>query len=171
MPHLNESVFASRIAHDDHAGGARAFGAAGARIYATRESALFIATALNRRSMPDDRLAASKRRAAVSPVDRVVELGDASNRVRIVPMGANPHADSMLGVWAVDRGIFFVSDVHVPRDDEDSPGEHRAITECWFAHWATENLPQAVRVVNSHSSPMTPVSRLQKYLASDACQR
>lgn len=158
-------------AHDDHAGGARAFSAAGGSIYATRDSALFIATALNRQDMPGDRLATIDRPAAVSPVDDVVELGDAMNRVRIVSMGANPHVDSMLGVWAVEAGYFFVSDIHVPHSDADSPADHRAATECWFAHWATDNLPSDVTIVNSHSSPMTPVSRLQHYLDSDACRR
>ena len=156
-------------AHDDHAGGARAFAAAGADIYAPRESAQFIATGLNRLNSPLDRLSAMERPAAVSPVDELVELGDESNRVRLVNMGRSPHVDSMLGVWAVDRDYFFVSDVHVPGSDAEAPSPGRAVTECWFAAWATENLPAATVVINSHSRTRTPVSRLERYLESPLC--
>lgn len=156
--------------HDDHAGGARAFAAAGADIYAPRESAQFIAAGLNRLNTPVDRLTAMDRPAAVSPVDAAVELGDAPNRVRLVTMGESPHVDSMLGVWAVDRDLFFVSDVHVPRSESDAPSAARATTECWFAAWATANLPPRTIVINSHSSTRTPVSRLERYLDSPLCK-
>jgi hypothetical protein len=86
-------------------------------------------------------------------------------------MGPTPHVDSMLGVWALDKDYFFVSDIHVPRSDADTPREDRAITECWFAKWAVDNLPPEVRVANSHSATVTPVSRLAKYLESDLCAR
>jgi hypothetical protein len=43
--------------HDDHAGGARAFAAAGAEVYAPAGDAAFLEKALNRNSMPEDRLA------------------------------------------------------------------------------------------------------------------
>lgn len=157
-------------AHDDHAGGARAFAAAGADIYAPRESAQFIANGLNRLNTPVDRLTELERPAAVSPVDATVELGDTPNRVRLVAMGENPHVDSMLGIWAVDRDVFFVSDVHVPRSESDAPSAARAATECWFAAWATANLPPSTVVINSHSSARTPVSRLVRYLDSQPCK-
>ena len=85
-------------------------------------------------------------------------------------MGKNPHVTAMLGIWAVDRGYFFVSDVHVPGSDADAPTAARATTECWFARWATANLPPSTIVINSHSSARTPVSRLERYLDSDPCK-
>ena len=99
-----------------------------------------------------------------------LEIGDEDNRVRFVTMNNNPHVFEMLGVWAVDRGYFFVSDIHVPRSDDPKPAAHRVETECWFANWAVENLPEDVQVVNSHSPNITPVSRLAQYLESEACQ-
>ena len=155
--------------HDDHAGGARAFAAAGASVYATPESFRFLSQALNRPSMPDDRLAASAGRVEVLPVAEAVTIGGESNRVKLVPLGPGPHAYAMLGIWAVDRDVFFVSDVHVPHTDANAPREERAATECWFAEWAVNNLPPGVQVVNSHSSPLTPVSRLARYLESEPC--
>ncbi len=141
-------------AHDDHAGGAAAFAEIGAAVYATPELAGFFADALDIdvRAVGDDTVIGRKR-----------------NRVRLVSMGPGPHADSMLGVWAVDRGWFFVSDVHVPRSDAAVPRAGRAATECWFASWAVENLPEETRVVNSHSDVQTPVRRLRSYLTSDVC--
>lgn len=157
--------------HDDHAGGARAFAAAGAEIYTTAESARFFESSLNRASMPNDRLAQSARPAIVSPVIDPVIIGSEPNRVRLLALGPGPHAYAMLGVWALDQDYFFVSDVHVPRSDADAPREDRAATECWFAEWAVDNLPSEVRVANSHSTPVTPVSRLATYLESDLCAR
>lgn len=157
--------------HDDHAGGARAFAAAGADIYATRGTAAFLEDALNLPSMPGDRLAEKRATADVLAVADPVTIGNGPNRVQLLPMGPGPHVSSILGVWVPDRDYFFVSDVHVPRSDADAPNENRAATECWFAEWAVENLPPEVRVANSHSSPVTAVSRLGKYLESDICRR
>lgn len=155
--------------HDDHAGGARAFASVGADIYSTKESAQFLEDALNRPSMPIDRLRSKGSTATVLPVTNPLTLGSAPNRVRLVPLGANPHSDAMLGVWAIDKNYFFVSDIHVPRSEAEKPPEHRVDTECWFAGWAVKNLSNDVRIVNSHSGTVTPVSRLQKYLDSDLC--
>lgn len=157
-------------AHDDHAGGARAFAAAGAKIYAPAESAEFLETALNRNTMPNDRLAASGGGVAVIPVEGTVRLDDAANPVSIVSVGAGPHASAVLGVHAESAGFLFVSDIHVPRSDADEPSEERAGTECWFAGWADKNLPAETIVLNSHSPQQTPVSRLAKYLESAQCR-
>ncbi len=152
-------------AHDDHAGGARAFAAAGADVYAPEEVANFLESALNRDSMPEDRL--TPRRVEVMPVGEDVSIGDS---VRLVSIGSGPHANAMLGVWATDHDYFFVSDIHVPRDEASRPRDGRERTECWFADWAVAFLPPEVRVVNSHSPVITPVSRLEEYLDSDACR-
>ncbi len=156
--------------HDDHAGGARAFAAEGAGIYATRESARFFDTVFNLDAMPADRLSEQGGRASVNAVAQPIVIGEPPNRVKLMPMGAGPHAYAMLGIWALDKDYFFVSDVHVPRSDADEPGAHRAVTECWFAAWAVEHLPGEVRVVNSHSDTVTPVSRLAAYLESELCK-
>lgn len=157
--------------HDDHAGGARAFAAEGAKIYTTRESGPFLAGALNRPSMPDDRLTARTGVARILPVIDPVIIGSKPNRVKLVPLGPGPHAYAMLGIWALDKDYFFVSDVHVPRSDADAPREERATTECWFAGWAVNNLPADVMVANSHSAIITPVSRLAAYVDSDVCAK
>ena len=141
--------------HGDHAAGAPAFAAVGADVYAPAFTSSF--------------LSSTAYEFEVKPVENEIEIGDDDNRVRFVTMNQNPHVFEMLGVWAVDRGYFFVSDIHVPRSEDPEPAAHRVETECWFANWAVENLPDDVQVVNSHSPTITPVSRLAQYVTSPAC--
>ena len=152
--------------HGDHAGGAAAFAAAGAQVYAPAETSQFMNEVFAQRNRPDE---LDDSPFEVLPVEDAIELGKAGERVILVSFGKNPHVFEMLGVWAVDGGYFFVSDVHVPHSDDDAPAENRAATECWFAGWAVENLPRDVQIVNSHSPNITPVSRLAKYLESEVC--
>lgn len=156
--------------HDDHAGGARAFAAEGAAVYAPAGSAGFLERALDRQTMPPDRLVTKGLQVDVLPVSEATTIGAGSNRVRLVPLGPNPHVDAMLGIWVVDRDYFFVSDVHVPGSDAEAPTELRAKTECWFAAKAVELLPESVLTVNSHSAVITPATRLAAYLESDVCR-
>lgn len=157
-------------AHDDHAGGARAFAAAGADVYAPQGISGFLTQALNSQTMPDDRLGAKRASVSVLPVNDRLTLSDAQNVVELLLLPRGPHVDTALGIWAKDAGVFFQSDLHVPRSDDDSPRSDRAATECWFAEWAVANLPPDTIVVNSHTPPRTPVSRLARYLESDVCR-
>lgn len=138
--------------HDDHAGGAQAFAAAGADVYAPAEVAPFLAGALDN---------------DVVPVANSLSLADATHPVELINMGESPHAIASLGVLA--NGYFFQSDLHVPNSDADEPRAERAATECWFARWAVSNLPADTVVINTHSTWETPVSRLARYLDSDLC--
>ena len=157
-------------AHDDHAGGARAFAASRAVIFAPAEYTGFLEQALNSEKMPRDRFTSVNGAIDVVPVSDSVTLSDSTNTVRLLSIGPGPHSSASLGVHAVDAGYFFVSDLHVPNSDSDRPRSDRARTECWFARWAVANLPHETLVLNSHSAPQTPVSRLQAYLQSDACR-
>lgn len=156
--------------HDDHAGGARAFAAEGAKVFAPVPTATFLQQALNQPEMPLDRLSEDSSSVDVIPVDRPVTIGEGPGRARMVPLGPSPHVEASLGLWAVERDYFFVSDIHVPTSDAEVPRESRAETECWFAGKASGMLPDAVRVVNSHSGAVTPVARLESYLESVPCQ-
>jgi glyoxylase-like metal-dependent hydrolase (beta-lactamase superfamily II) len=156
--------------HDDHAGGARAFAAAGAEIYAPSKVANWLNHALNRKSMPTDRLTQNRGSVRIIPVDDRASLDDPVNTVSFVELPEGPHVNSSLGLWARDAGVFFQSDLHVPRDDSSEPRADRLATECWFAEWAVANLPADTIVINSHSLPVTPVSRLADYLKSERCR-
>lgn len=158
-------------AHDDHAGGARAFAAAGAEVYAPAEVSEFLQNALNRAELPADRFTSRERKLTVIAVMDSVTLTDETNSVALISLGGGPHASASLGVHAVDAGLFFQSDLHVPNSDAETPRTERAPTECWFAQWAVDNLPFETMVISSHSDVKTPVSRLKKYLESELCQQ
>ena len=153
--------------HDDHAGGARAFAAADAEIFAPDQVAPFLRDALNSDAMPDDRLRKQGGSVLVRPVADSLVLEDDTYPVSLVNMGASPHAVASLGVLA--DGYFFQSDLHVPNSDAGEPRAERAATECWFANWAVDNLAADTLVINTHNTWETPVSRLARYLDSDLC--
>lgn len=153
--------------HDDHAGGARAFAAAGATIYAPERVARFLGDALNRQSMPQDRLTDAGGNVLVQPVASFTTLSDPDTPVTILNMGESPHVIASLGVLA--NGFFFQSDLHVPNSDADQPRSDRLQTECWFAAWAVDHLAADTVVINTHSLVQTPVSRLARYLESGSC--
>ena len=157
-------------AHDDHAGGARAFAAERAVIFAPAEYSAFLETALNNDKMPRDRFDTVNGDIDVVPVADAVTLADPDRTVRLLAIGAGPHSSASLGVHVVDAGYFFVSDLHVPNSSAAEPRSRRAQTECWFADWAVANLPAETVVINSHSAPQTPVSVLAGYLESDTCR-
>ncbi|MDH3271696.1 MAG: MBL fold metallo-hydrolase [Gemmatimonadota bacterium] len=156
-------------AHDDHAGGARAFAAEGAEIYAPAEVADFIERALSRSTMPADRLSMSGRRLQVRPVAERVVLADADRPVELLAIGSNPHVDAALGIHVPSGNIFFQSDLHVPRDDAAAPRTDRIEMECWFAEWATQRLPTETTIQNSHGTVALTVREVARYLTHAAC--
>jgi glyoxylase-like metal-dependent hydrolase (beta-lactamase superfamily II) len=153
--------------HDDHAGGARAFVAAGAQVYAPAGDAAFLQNALNRNSMPEDRLARAGGQVEVRPVDRVLRLADDGVPVDIIPIDSGPHVTNSVGILA--RNWFFQSDLLVPNSESDEPRAERAATECWFARWAVARLPEDTIVLNTHSNVRKSVAQLARYLESDLC--
>lgn len=156
-------------AHDDHAGGARAFAAAGARVYAPSEVSAFLESALNRKEMPADRLSAAGKRLAVDPVaDRAV-LADPERSVELWSLGANPHVGSALAVWVPAAKLLFVSDVHAPSSFPDQVDPARVPTECWFAGWAAANLSDGAEVLSCHDRKRTPVGLLRAFAQSPTC--
>lgn len=154
-------------AHDDHAGGARAFAAAGAEVYAPASVAAFLEAALNRERMPGDRLSRAGGRVEILPVEESLALGDG---VRLVPIGPGPHVADSIGLLASEAGLFFQSDLHVPGGSDDAPAPDRARSECWFADWAVNHLPVGTEVLNSHSLAATSLEQFQGYLDSTACR-
>lgn len=157
--------------HDDHAGGARAFAAEGAAVYAPGGIAADLQRAFNRDSMPADRLGVAGGSIEILPVASKTRLDDADNPVELLAIDSSPHANHALGLWLPESKIFFQSDLHVPNSDEPAPRQDRLRMECWFAAWATRNLPADAVVMNSHSSRRSPVSKLASYLDTPACQR
>ena len=157
-------------AHDDHSGGARAFAAANAEVYAPLEVAGFLETALNRTGNPDDRLSGTGQRVRVIGVEGRVVLPDPERPIELLAMGANPHVDAALGVHVPSAQVFFQSDLHVPRSTAVAPRADRLETDCWFAGWATRSLPRETMVHNSHGTVSVSVGDIAAYLDHEGCR-
>lgn len=157
-------------AHDDHAGGARAFAAAGAAVYAPQPVATWLEAALNRETMPEDRLDRAGGRVTVEPVDGSLRLDDPDRAVELLELPDGPHVDAALGVWVPEAGVFYQSDLHVPAGETDAPRSDRLASECWFARWAVTHLPENARVYNSHTRVVTARERLASHAGHPSCQ-
>jgi glyoxylase-like metal-dependent hydrolase (beta-lactamase superfamily II) len=157
-------------AHDDHAGGARAFAAVGADVYAPAEVAVALEAALNRPEMPEDLLSERERRVHVVGVEGMLRLDDPDRPVELVSLGANPHVSAALGVHVPSAAVFFQSDLLVPAPGATGPGADRAATDCWFARWATGSLPSETVVHNSHGAAWVRVGDLSRYVEHGLCQ-
>lgn len=157
--------------HDDHAGGARAFAAEGAKIYAHHVSAAFLQKAFNRKTMPSDRLSFIGNQVSILPINNKTQIATQPGPVEILPINDSPHAPDLLGLYLPQQKLFFVSDIHVPGNEEPAPRADKVLTDCWFAGWTKQNLPGDVEVWNSHNRLTTPVSRLSKYLDHELCQK
>lgn len=157
-------------AHDDHAGGARAFAAAGAEVYAPAASAAILETALNRAAMPADRLSAAGGRVTVRPIGARTVLDDPDRPLELVPIDRHPHVEAALGVHVPSAAVFFQSDLHVPVNASRTPRHERRASECWFAQWAMTHLPLNTTVHNSHTRAALQVGQLVGYLEDDACR-
>ncbi|MBD8526165.1 MBL fold metallo-hydrolase [Pseudomarimonas arenosa] len=157
-------------AHDDHAGGARAFAAEEASVYAPAATAAFLQASLNAASMPADRLSERGLELRVQPVEQRLRLDDARRPLELWSLGANPHVEAMLGVWLPEQRIFFQSDLHMPNPGTTAPAESRAGSECWFASWAIKHLPADARVMSSHAAALTARQQLESWLSSPLCE-
>ena len=156
-------------AHDDHAGGARAFAAAGARVYVPKGAATFLSQALNSELMPPDSLDGSDDAVVVESVTGTQRLPDPRHPVELMAISGSPHIAHAIGVHVPSAAVFFQSDLHVPGSDVTQPREDRARMECWFADWAVKNLPPATLVVSSHGRQRSRVEELRGYATNDLC--
>ncbi len=156
-------------AHDDHAGGARAFAAAGAEIYAPGAVAEFLERALTRGEMPPDRFAGGGRVLRVIGVGERLVLDDPERPIELRALDGGPHVASALGLWLPRQRILFQSDLHAP--GAGAPAPERAASECWFAAWAARELPSDATVLASHSTDRSTVARVAGYLRTPACRQ
>ncbi len=155
--------------HDDHAGGARAFSAHGAKIYSHFKHQQFLQDGLNSNAMPTDQLSMKGTHAIISPIKIKTELGT-TPEVILHSLSNNPHTDGALALEVPSINILFVSDIHVPSNDKPEPNPNKVATDCWFAKWATQNLTESTMVHNSHNNTVSPTWRLGKYLATEECR-
>ena len=121
--------------HSDHMGGVRAF---------VEEGATVVATELTRpvveRTLAGTLALAGRDSAATPPlrfeaVEGAHTLRDATMEMRILDVGANPHAEGMLAIWLPGADILYVSDLFEPWGAGSSPSHERLPVMRWFVEW------------------------------------
>lgn len=125
--------------HEDHVGGVRPFVAAGATVLGSPE-ALEVARglALLPGDVVGDDLGLRPGDFRSQTVTEPRTLGSGPGRMRLVPVGDNPHAAGILVVSLPDAGALYVSDLITPGPLEDYPGPAHAPLDRHFAAWLEE---------------------------------
>jgi glyoxylase-like metal-dependent hydrolase (beta-lactamase superfamily II) len=149
--------------HDDHAGGLRAFVAAGATVVTTPGNVEFFREmAKASRTIDPDALAKSPREPRIDPIQgkrRVIEKG--GHRVEIHDIGPSPHAEEMIVAWLPEKGILFQGDLlNAGSDGSLQPAND---TTRHFARWLQERGIRPRTIVGVHS-PARSLADLERAL-------
>ena len=149
--------------HDDHAGGLRAFVAAGATVVTTPGNVEFFREMANAsRTLDPDALAESPREPRIEPIqgkERVIEKG--GHRVEIHDIGPSPHAEEMIVAWLPEEGILFQGDLlNAGSDGSLQPAND---TTRHFARWLEERGIRPRTIVGVHS-PARSMADLERAL-------
>jgi glyoxylase-like metal-dependent hydrolase (beta-lactamase superfamily II) len=150
--------------HDDHAGGLRAFVAAGVTVVTTPGNVEFFrAMASAPRTIDPDVLVKSPREPRIEPIEgkeRVIEKG--GHRVEIHDIGPSPHAGEMVVVWLPREGILFQGDLlNAGSDGSLQPAND---TTRHFADWLEEGGIRPRTILGVHS-PARTMADLERALA------
>ncbi|MGH7589396.1 MAG: MBL fold metallo-hydrolase [Gemmatimonadota bacterium] len=150
--------------HDDHAGGLRAFVAAGAIVVTTPGNVEFFRSMMSApRTIDPDMLAKSPRELRIEPIEgkqRLIEKG--GHRVEIHDIGPSPHAGEMVVVWLPREGILFQGDLlNAGSDGSLQPAND---TTRHFAAWLEERGIRPRTILGVHS-PARSMADLERALA------
>lgn len=139
--------------HDDHAGGVRAYLAAGATLVTTDANRdHFVRFARGRGSLPPDAAEVTGAPRLETFTGRKV-LTDGTRRLELIDIGPNPHTQEMLVAWLPAEGILFQGDLlNAPWDGSPFPGNE---TTAHFSEWLGRSgvAPRTIAAV--HGPPQT----------------
>ena len=140
--------------HDDHAGGLRAFVAAGATVMTTRgNEALFRRMAGATYTIQPDEQSRVRKPVQFEFVDRRKVLEGGGTRVEILDMGPGPHADEMLIAYVPASGFVFQGDLfNTGGGSADTWGNQ---TTVHFAEWLAASGLRVDQVAGTHSAVRT----------------
>ncbi|HEX5818818.1 MAG TPA: MBL fold metallo-hydrolase [Gemmatimonadales bacterium] len=139
--------------HDDHAGGVRAYLAAGATLVTTDANRdHFVRFARGRGSLPPDAAEVAGTTRLETFTGRKV-LADGTRRLELIDIGPNPHTEEMLVAWLPSEGVMFQGDLlNAPWDGSPFPGNE---TSAYFSEWLGRAglAPRTIAAV--HGPPQT----------------
>jgi glyoxylase-like metal-dependent hydrolase (beta-lactamase superfamily II) len=140
--------------HDDHAGGLRAFIAAGATVVTTRgNEAPFRQMAAAQYTIQPDEQSRVRKPVQFEFVDRRKVLEGGGTRVEILDMGPGPHADEMLIAYLPASGFVFQGDLfNTGGGSADTWGN---LTTVHFAEWIGKSGLTVEKIGGTHSPVRT----------------
>jgi len=147
-------------AHGDHAGGARALVARGARVIGTAETKPLVEQALRARSdLYLDSLQRAPRPLRYDTVQGRMVVEDDSMRVEMIEVGANPHAEGMLVVHLPGQRLLYQSDLFFPAGAM-FPEESRIPIMRFFVDWLDRSGLEPEKIYSIHGRARVPDEQL-----------
>jgi glyoxylase-like metal-dependent hydrolase (beta-lactamase superfamily II) len=151
--------------HADHAGGLRAFAAAGAEILVGAGAAPSVERFLAERFVLEpDRFegARTRLRPTVREIVAKEVLGDGAARLELIPVAGNPHSAAMLAAWFPAPRILFQGDLFYPEPLAEFPSPNRLPIMVWFADWLRRQDIAPDRIYSTHSDVPATREHLEK---------
>jgi len=140
--------------HDDHAGGLRAFVAAGAVVVTTRGNAtVFRRMAMASYTIEPDEQAVQQKPVQFLFVEGKLVLEDGGTRLEIIDVGPSPHANEMLVAYVPASKFMFQGDLFNTGVGE--PATWGNLTTVHFAEWLSKSGLAVDSLGGTHSAIRT----------------
>jgi glyoxylase-like metal-dependent hydrolase (beta-lactamase superfamily II) len=137
--------------HDDHAGGLRAFVAAGAVVVTTKgNEAVFRRMAAAPYTIEPDEQAKVKKPIQFAFVDKRMVLEGGGTRLELIDVGPSPHADEMLIAYVPASRFVFQGDLF--NTGVGDPSTWGNLTTVQFAEWLSKSGLAVDSVGGTHSA-------------------
>jgi glyoxylase-like metal-dependent hydrolase (beta-lactamase superfamily II) len=150
-------------AHEDHVGGVGAFVAAGATVFAAPAVRPVVEHLV---ALPGGTRSGGQEGPALHfesiEGKRVIE--DDGQRLEVLPLTTNPHAEGLLVVHLPAHKALFVSDLITPEPLEVYPRAAHAALDRFLAGWIAESGPEVERVLSMHGAPFATAQHLRQAL-------
>lgn len=138
--------------HGDHAGGLRPFLAEGVTVLASPVTAPVVERTAERHfTLGPEELPGRTSSPRIEVVRGELTVGEGERKVRVIDVGANPHADGMLVVYLPLERLLYQSDLFMP-SGADFPDPARVPVMRWFVDWLDQSGLEAERLYAVHGS-------------------
>lgn len=146
--------------HSDHAGGLRAFQAAGTTLVGSPVTAAAVraASASVFTLDPGDRPAPPP---VIETVDGRLRIGDGTRTLELMDVGPNPHAEGLLVAWLPEAGILYLADLFEPLPPAAFPSPARIPAMRFFVDWLDQSGLEPERIYAIHGQARVTPEQLE----------
>jgi len=165
IPHKPVRYLAVTHFHSDHAGGARAFMAEGAKILTTNGNKRFFKqmAAANYTVIPD-RWSQTRRHLNIEIFDKKRTITDGARTVELIEVGPNPHTEENVVVYLPKEKILFQGDLFYFDVGDAFPRKDRATIMPFFARWLKEQTLVPERIYSVHGRGFATMQHIEQIL-------